>query len=268
MTATEDKAAVDEEVVLYRHEGRVAILTLNRPEARNALSKPLLESLHRHIDRAEHDSGVGALVLTGMGPAFCAGADLKESAKGMEQGDFESRYERANLSMALHQRLPRLGKPVIAAVNGFAVAGGCGVALSCDVVIASDHAKFGYPEVKRGLVPAMVMVSLSRIVGKQQAMDLLLTGRLISSEEAQGLGMVTRVVPHDELLTEATAYAQEVGSHPATALRFTKDLFRQVIDMEYGQAMEHARDVNQMIRQTKQAKQGASSFGRGEREPQ
>lgn len=251
--------------VLCEQRGRLAVITLNRPHARNALSRNLLTRMHEILDWAESDPSVGVVVLAGNGPAFCAGADLKESAKGMNDGDFASRYDRANLSMSLHSRLPRLPKPVIAAVDGFAVAGGCGLALSCDLVVAGDTSTFGYPEVKRGLVPAMVMVSLSRIVGKQQAMDLLLTGRMMDAHEAKTLGMVTRVVPAGTALDSALDYGDSIASSPPTALRFTKDLFRQVVDMEYGQAMEHARDVNQMIRQTREAKAGANAFGKDTR---
>lgn len=248
--------------VLVGRDGRVAILTLNRPEARNALNRALLEELQEALNASSTDSKVGAIVLTGSGSAFCAGADLKEAARGMESDDFWSRYERATQSMRLHQFLPRLPKPVIAAVNGFAVAGGCGLAMSCDLVVSSDQAKFGYPEVTRGLVAAMVMVSLSRVVGRRQALDLLLTGRLISAEEALALGMINRVVPHDRLMLEAVAYAQGIASKSASALRVTKDLYRQVSEVDYDRAIEYARDVNQMIRQTRDAQQGAAEFAR------
>jgi enoyl-CoA hydratase/carnithine racemase len=252
--------------VLSERDGRVAIISLNRPAARNALNRALLGELQIAIDTAAADPDVGAIVLTGKGPAFCAGADLKEAASGMVGVDFWSRYERASQSMRIHQQLPRLTKPVIAAVNGFAVAGGCGLAMSCDLVIASDTAIFGYPEVNRGLVAAMVMVSLSRIVGRRQALDLLLTGRQVSAQEAKELGMVNRVVPPDRLLPEAQAWAAEIASKSASALRVTKDLFRQVQELDYDRALEHARDVNQMIRQTRDAQEGAAAFAKRAKE--
>jgi enoyl-CoA hydratase/carnithine racemase len=245
-------------------EGRVAILTLDRPEARNALNRALLRALNAAIAEAEADAGIGAIVLTGNGPAFCAGADLKETAADMEGDDFWARYERANQSLDFHKRLPKLSKPVIAAVNGFALAGGCGVAMSCDLVIASDAAKFGYPEVKRGLVAAMVMVSLSRLVGRRQALDLLLTGRQISAQEALALGLINRVVPHDQLRARALDYAAEVAANSASALRMTKALFHHVMELDYDRALEYARDANQMMRQTRDARAGAAAFaGRG-----
>lgn len=246
--------------ILTERHGRVAVVVLNRPEARNALNRALLAELHAALEHAAADPDVGAIVLTGEGTAFCAGADLKEASRGMRDGDFWSRYERANQSMAVHRFLPRLPKPVIAAVNGYAVAGGCGVAMSCDLVVASDKAKFGYPEVARGLVAAMVMVSLSRLVNRRQALDLLLTGRLIGADEAQELGLVNRVVPADRLMAEALSYADEVAKNSASALRVTKDLFRQVTEVDYDRALEYARDVNQMMRQTRDAQQGAAEF--------
>jgi enoyl-CoA hydratase/carnithine racemase len=255
MTAVET-----EPTVLTEHEGRVVVITLNRPHARNALNRELLTALHAALDDAIGDDGVGAIVLTGTGAAFCAGADLKEASRGMEHVDFWSRYERANQSMRVHQLLPRLPKPVIAAVNGFAVAGGCGLAMSCDLVFAAEDAKFGYPEVNRGLVAAMVMVSLSRVVGRRQALDLLLSGRMIDAQEALALGMINRVVPAGELREAAVAYAGELAAKPGSAIRVTKDLFRQVSELDYDRALEYARDVNQMIRQTRDARQGAAEF--------
>lgn len=246
--------------VLTNREGRVAVITLNRPEARNALNRALLAELRAALDAAIAEDDVGAIVLTGTGPAFCAGADLKEASRGMEGGDFWSRYERANQSLRVHQQLPRIPKPVVAAVNGFAVAGGCGLAMSCDIVFAADDARFGYPEVNRGLVAAMVMVSLSRVVGRRQALDLLLSGRLVDADEALRLGMINRVVPAAELRTTAVAYAADLAAKPGSAMRVTKDLFRQINELDYDRALEYARDVNQMIRQTRDAQKGAAEF--------
>lgn len=248
------------QIVLKETEGNVGVITLNRPEARNALNRQLLTELQQAIDEAVADTRIGAIVLTGNGPAFCAGADLKEAAEGMDSADFWSRYERANQSLRIHHELPRLPKPIIAAVNGYAVAGGCGVAMSCDIVFAGESAQFGYPEVNRGLVAAMVMVSLTRLVGRRHALDLLLSGRLIRADEALTLGMVNRVVPDDEVRSVAIAYAQDLADKPASAIRITKDLYRQVVEIDYDRALEYARDVNQMMRQTRDAQEGAASF--------
>ncbi len=245
--------------MLAERHGAVAVITLNRPKARNALNRALLAGLHEHLHEAVRDDGVRAIVLTGNGPAFCAGADLKEAlgAPGGPDG-FWMQYERSGQSLELHRLLPKLPKPVIAAVNGFALGGGCGVAMSCDLVIASDQATFGYPEVSQGLVAAMVMVSLSRIVGRRQALDLLLTGRHLTPQQALELGLINRIAPHDQLLAQALAYADEVARHGASALRMTKSLYYNIAELDLDRALDYARDFNQMLRQTKPA--AASAF--------
>jgi enoyl-CoA hydratase/carnithine racemase len=250
--------------ILFDTRDRVLTITLNRPEARNALNSALLSKLVSALESGAADPEVGVVVLTGTGDTFCAGADLKEVVRNMDDADpFSSAYDRTTQSLRVHQLLPRLPKPVIAAVNGTAVAGGCGLAMSCDLVIAAQSARFGYPEVNRGLVAAMVMVSLSRVVGRRQALDLLLSGRFVPSSEALELGMINQVVPDAELADHVAAYAREMAAKPATALRFTKELYRQVVELDYDRAMEYARDVNQMIRQTGAARQGAAAFAAG-----
>ncbi len=250
-------------VIELERQGRVAVIALNRPEAKNALNSELLGSLLSHLEDLRLDQTVGAIVITGRGGVFCAGADLKEAAQAMSDSDFWGGYDRTNLSLRLHQWLPKFPKPVIAAVNGYAVAGGCGVAMSCDLVVAGADAKFGYPEVKRGLVAAMVLVRLTRLMGQRQALELLLTGRTIGAEEALSLGLVNRVVPSESTLANAVDLGNEIASHPASALQFTKELVRQVQEMHYDLALEHARDVNQMIRGTKDASAGVRQFVEG-----
>ena len=251
------------DTVLVSQEGRVRTLTLNRPEARNALSKELLERLTHELESAAADDGVGAVVLAANGPAFCAGADLKEGARNLGDDAFQVSHDRATQSMRLHLMLPRLTKPVVAAVQGPAVAGGCGLAMSCDLVFAGESATFGYPEVNRGLVAAMVMVSLSRLVGRRHALDLLLSGRQVPAEEAARLGMVNTVVPDDDVLSAAQAYAAGLAAKPASALRYTKDLYRQVQELDYDRAIEYARDVNLMLRQTGAVREGVTAFASG-----
>ena len=260
-------AGAEPNPVLVSQEGRVRTITLNRPKARNALSKELLERLTDELESAAADDGVGAIVLTGNGPAFCAGADLKEGARNLDSEAFQASHDRSTQSMRVHLLLPRLPKPVIAAVSGPAVAGGCGLAMSCDMVYAGESAKFGYPEVNRGLVAAMVMVSLSRLIGRRHALDLLLSGRFVSSEEAARLGMINTVVPDEEVLAAAQAYAADIAAKPASALRYTKDLYRQVQELDYDRAMEYARDVNQMLRQTGAVRDGVTAFATGQASP-
>lgn len=260
-------ATITDGPVLVSTDGRVCTITLNRPEARNALSKELLEVLSSALKDAAADPDVGAIVLTGNGPAFCAGADLKEGARNLGDDGFQANYDRATQSMQVHLQLPRLSTPVIAAVAGPAVAGGCGLAMSCDLVFADGSARFGYPEVNRGLVAAMVMVSLSRLVGRRHALDLLLSGRLIDAAEAKDLGMINTVVPDGEVLSAAQAYAAEIAAKPASALQYTKDLYRQVQELDYDRAMEYARDLNLMLRQTGAVRTGVSEFVSGTAKP-
>jgi enoyl-CoA hydratase/carnithine racemase len=244
--------------VLVDRTGRVAVVTLNRPEARNGLNVALLDRLEAALRDLDDDPDTGVVVLTGNGPSFCAGADLKEAAAAT---DFWSAHERTTRSMRIHELLPRMSKPVVAAVDGHAVAGGCGLAMSCDVVVASDRARFGYPEVGRGLVASMAMVSLSRVVGRHHALDLLLSARVIDAAEALRIGMVNRVVDSDRLLPDVMAYAADMAAHPAAALRLTKDLYRHVQEVDYDRALSHARDVTQMVRYTGDARRGVADFG-------
>lgn len=250
------------DLVLRSVDSGVGVLTLNRPEARNGLNAALLSQLERGLADLAAAADVGVIVLAANGPSFCAGGDLKEAATETE---FWTQYERAGRSMRIHELLPRLPKPVIAAVDGHAVAGGCALAMSCDLVIASDHARFGYPEVGKGLVAAMAMVSLSRIVGRRQALELLLSGRIFDAAEALALGMINRIVPHERLMDETLAYAREMAGRSASALRITKHLFRHVAELDYDRALEYARDVNQMVRGTSDARKGAADFAKGQR---
>lgn len=249
----------DPPLVLYRVEDAVAVITLNRPGARNALNSALLSELMDALTNADEDQSVRAVVLTGEGPSFCAGADLKEAATATS-GDLFAIRSRADQSRNLHELIPTLSVPVIAAVNGHALAGGCGVAMSCDLVIASDRAVFGYPEVARGQVAAMVMVSLSRLVNRRVALDLLLSARIIDADEARAIGLINRVVAHDELMAQALEYARRLASHSGSAIRLTKDLFYRVETGDYVAALNLARDANMLMRFTADSRQGAADF--------
>jgi enoyl-CoA hydratase/carnithine racemase len=248
--------------VLTEVDAGVALLTLNRPDARNALDSELLMELHEALTTADRDPAVSVVVLTGAGPSFCAGADLKEMSAQHEADDFFATKARTEQSLEVHRTIPRLSTPVIAAVNGHALAGGCGLALSCDLVFASSTATFGYPEVLRGQVAALVMASLVRIVGRKAAFDLLLTGRRVAAAEARDLGMVNRVVAPEGLLPETLDYAREMASRSSSALRLTKELFYRVTEGTYEQALLVARDANLLMKQTRDSRTGAAAFGR------
>lgn len=247
-------------LVLIERHGAVTLLRLNRPEARNALNAQLAECLRDRLREAEDDPGTRAVVLTGAGTAFCAGADLRE----LPAGTPEEAARRVDLAMELHGAIPAMRTPVVAAVGGPAVAGGCGLAMVCDLVVASADAWFGYPEVRRGLVAALVMVSLERLVGRRTALDLLLTGRRVAPEEARGLGMITEVVEPGREVERAIERATEIAASPPGAVGMTKELLGRVADLPYAAALRQAAQVNLLMRATADAKAGSDAFIAGE----
>ncbi|MFI0419200.1 enoyl-CoA hydratase/isomerase family protein [Spongiactinospora sp. 9N601] len=251
------------EVLLCRTDGRVRVITLNRPRVRNALNSELMRRFHQAVDDAVADPDVGAIVITGSGPAFSSGQDLKDAGSGPRPDDLWGRYVETIDHDRIYERLSRVPKPVIAAVNGFAVGGGCALAVSCDVVIAADTARFGYPETNHGIAAVTVAVGLSRVVGRLQALDLLLSGRFIDAAEAHAMGMVTRIVPADDLMTEAVGYAQVVAEKSPTAIRLTKRIFRAVQELDQDHAFEYARDISLMTREAMFAARGATATPAG-----
>lgn len=203
---------MSETLVLTETRGRVALLTLNRPKALNALNDELMNQLGEALNRVEADDGIGAIVITGSEKAFAAGADITAmqtwSYMDVYRGDFITRN---------WETLRRVRKPVIAAVAGYALGGGCELAMMCDMIIAGDNAKFGQPEITLGVIPGMGgSQRLTRAVGKSKAMDLCLTGRQMDAEEAERSGLVARVVPAAELLDEARKVAEKIASMSKT----------------------------------------------------
>jgi len=242
--------------VRFEVADKVAIVTLDRPESRNAMNRPLVEGVLNAFHRAESDPEVRVIILTGADPVFCAGADLKElAAAGVQETE-----ARVDLSADLYSAAQALSKPVIGAINGHALAGGFGLAMSCDLLIASDHAEFGLPESQRGLVAALVMVSLSRLVSPRHAMDLLLTGRRVSAQEALALGLVNEICPKDGVLRRARELADLLASYDPTALGITKNLFYRVADSSVAGGLEQSRLANLLFRSLDTAKSGARSF--------
>jgi enoyl-CoA hydratase/carnithine racemase len=228
-------------------EGRVQVLTLDRPQAKNAMDSAMIAGMINALERAGGDEGVGAVLITAEGAVFCPGADLKEIARISAAGEASLR-EAANQRMVLFQAARNCPKPVIAAINGTAIGGGCGLAMSCDIVIASDAATFSYPEVKLGVVPGTIMVGLMRSAGEKAALDLILTGRRISAAEALQYGLVSRVVPHASLMGEAMACAQGIAGSSAAALRHAKALFHEISELDRERALQRALEVNLAMR--------------------
>jgi methylglutaconyl-CoA hydratase len=217
---------MSDELVLYQNRAPAAVISLNRPDKRNALSRTLIAAIRSAFERAADDSQVRCVILTGEGSVFCAGMDLEE-LRGIIGADREVVWEDALKLAELFDLIYRFPKPTIAAVNGHAVAGGAGLVSVCDLAVAVQSAKFGYPEVRRGLVAAMVMPHLLRLVGERAARFLLLTGDLIEATGAARCGLINQVVPTDFLLDTALTWARTVSEGGPKALATTKDILRK-----------------------------------------
>jgi len=216
------------ELVRYSRLGPAAVVTLNRPDKRNALSRDLVAALADALHRAAADPLARCVILTGEGPAFCAGMDLGELRGTVEiAAEAELVWDDAAKLSAVYTLLYECPKPTVAAVNGTAVAGGAGLVTACDLAMSVPTAKFGYPEVRRGLVAAMVLPHLLRHVGERAARWLLLTGELIGAEEAARVGLINAVVPSEELMRTAEAWAESLAEGGPKALATTKELLRR-----------------------------------------
>jgi len=236
-----------------------ACITLNRPRVRNALSPELVTHFHTALDQVQERDDVAALIITGAGTAFCGGADLKVLREIAAQSVEQARQDSQNL-MNFFRRIYEFPKPVIAAVNGSAMAGGCGLASVCDIVLAAEDAVFGYPEVRVGFVPALVAVFLVRICGEKKARELLLTGRVFSAQEAHEMGLVNHVVAKESLLEKAQDLAREISPNSPTAVRLTKELMKDLPGLSLEKGLIAALQLNTLIRTTEDFKEGVSSF--------
>jgi methylglutaconyl-CoA hydratase len=239
--------------------GPVAVLTLNRPQQRNALSRALLAQLRDAVDKLSVDERIRVVVLTGAGTAFCAGMDLKEAAAIDASPDAEQQTIAVLQEFAdLIQRVHTLRKPTIAAVNGEALAGGAGLMSACDSVIATESARIGYPEVRRGLVPAIVMHDLVRQVGDRRARQLLLSGDPISSSIASQWGLVNTVTTLDRCLAEAIRVGEGLAECAPTAVAATKKLLDEVSSRPHD--LRGAAAISAAIRCSEEAREGIRAF--------
>jgi methylglutaconyl-CoA hydratase len=246
------------DLVLYELRSPAAVLTLNRPDRRNALSRGLIAALGDAVARARADSAARCVILTGSGASFCAGMDLAELQESLAVPETAPVWDDALRLAKVYDLIYTLPKPTIAAVNGAAVAGGAGLVSVCDLALAAPEAKFGYPEVRRGLVAAMVMPHLLRHVGERAARYLLLSGELIDAEEACRAGFVNAVVPGEQLLERVLAWARALAEGGPQALARTKELLQrfshQVMSLE-----ETAR-ASAAPRLTEECRQGLEAF--------
>ncbi|HYL24035.1 MAG TPA: enoyl-CoA hydratase/isomerase family protein [Burkholderiales bacterium] len=226
-------------------KGAIRILTLNRPEKRNALDTALSRALLEALRAADADEAVRCVVLTGAGPAFCAGADLSEF-KGLR--DPQAAETRAELTMQLHLAFSKMVTPVVTAINGAAMGGGAGLAIAGDLAVMAQGAKLGYPETKHGIVAAIVMANLVRQVGRKSAFELVALGEPIDAKRALALGMVNRVVTKARLMKTALALAARLAAVNKPAMAQTKTLFHEVADLPLERALERGRDANKRMR--------------------
>jgi enoyl-CoA hydratase/carnithine racemase len=231
--------------LLAENRGAVRILTMNRPEKRNALNQALTQGLLEALRAADADESVGAIVLTGAGQGFCAGADLSEFK---ELGAGLAAEERAELTMQLHLAFTRISRPIVAAINGHAMGGGAGLAIAADLAVMAEGAKLGYPEPRHGIVAAIVMANLVRQVGRKAAFELVSLGEPVEAREALRLGMVNRVVPLSELMEVSFSMAEKLAAVKRAAMAETKRLFHEVADLPLAAALERGRDTNKRMR--------------------
>ncbi|WP_116199893.1 enoyl-CoA hydratase/isomerase family protein [Amycolatopsis circi] len=234
-------------MLLTENHDAVRVLTLNRPDKLNALDTALTRALDTALDEAGRDPSVRAVVLTGAGRGFCAGADLNEFSS-LTPDQPEAVLERAALTARLQTRMQQLPVPVVSAVRGAAVGGGAGLAIGADLVVAGSDLKFGYPELKHSIVPALVMTGLVRHLGRKLAFELVSTGRLLTAAEASSSGLVNQVVEPSEIVPAALAIAQRWASVEPRALAAAKDLFYRVADLPTDAAMRAGQDVNALMR--------------------
>lgn len=240
-------------------EGGVLTLTLNRPDKRNALDAALIGALHAAMERAELDADVRVVVIRGAGKDFCAGADLAELLASVDRPLDENERDAMHLGSLL-LRLRRLPRPVMAVVHGRALAGGAGLATACDLVLAAESAQLGYPEIRRGFVPAMVMAVLRRLVGEKVAFDLVATGRLLAAAEACRLGLVTRVCPDAELDERVAALAGELAAASPSALALTKQLLYELDGPSLADGVALGARVNALSRSTPDFRAAVAGF--------
>jgi enoyl-CoA hydratase/carnithine racemase len=236
----------------------VGTITLNRPEARNALNPTVVRELADALERLEADPEARVVVLRGAGDrAFCAGADLK----GMFEATsiLAARDQYAGVARVL-AAIPRMRTPVIAQVHGYALAGGCGLAAACDLVIAAEDALFGLPEIKVGLLPLMVLAPILRAASPKRVLELVLTGRQLPAREALAIGLVTRVVPHDELEGTVGRLARELAALSPATLALGKEAFYRALELPHAQALEHLRDLLTIVARSEDAREGIAAF--------
>jgi len=245
--------------VLVLVEDGVLSATLNRPDKRNAIDTPMIDALLATLERVDLDAGVRVVALRGAGADFSAGMDLNELLSSADRPVEENRAAALRFGQ-IFLRMRRLPKPVVAVVRGRALAGGCGLATACDLVLAAESAKFGYPEVQRGFVPALVMTLLRRAVGEKVAFDLAATGRILTATEAAAVGLVSRVYEDADFEEQTGEVLRALAATSATALAFTKQQFYQLDGLPFEEGLRLGADVNAVSRATPDFRAALEAF--------
>jgi len=243
------------ETIILEKKGKVGLVTLNRPDALNALNSQVIEELGAALDELEADAKIGCIVITGSERAFAAGADIKE----MQSKTFVEAYTEDFLSS--WGRVESCRKPVIAAVAGYALGGGCELAMMCDFILAADTAVFGQPEINLGVMPgAGGTQRLTRFVGKSKSMEMSLTGRRMKADEAESSGLVSRVVPANELIDEAMKVAESIASNSAPAVMMTKEAINRAYETTLAEGVRFERRAFFSLFSTEDQKEGMQAF--------
>jgi enoyl-CoA hydratase len=243
--------------LLIEKNNNIAILSFNKPSVLNALDSNVLTELDSAIDYIEKDNDIYVLIITGVGKAFVAGADISE----MREMDAEQGRKFGDLGSKVFRKIELMEKPVIAAINGFALGGGCELSMCCDIRIASVKAKFGQPEVSLGITPGFAGTQrLSRIVGTAKAKELIFTGNIINSEEAYKIGLVNKVVEIEELMNEAVKMAEKIASNAQLAVRYSKIAINRGYDVDFESGNEIEKVLFGLSFSTKDQKEGMTAF--------
>lgn len=245
--------------IIYSVDNAVARITLNRPDKRNALDDEIVTEFADALRSASRDNAVRVVLLTGAGKDFCSGADLASLQRISEAGVEESMAS-ARVMGELFVEMRRHPRPIIAAVRGRALAGGCGLATACDIILASESAQFGYPEVNIGFIPAMVMAILRRSVSEKRAFELITRGEIISASVAADIGMINRVFSDDQFDAEVEGYVTQMSKKSASAVSLAKNLLYHMDGMTFDAAIEAGIQLNAITRMTDDCKRGVERF--------
>lgn len=245
--------------VLYEVDARVALVTLAEPDKRNPLNTTLTAELIAALTEAQRAPEVSVILLRAQGDAFCAGGDLREF-QGFRDRPSLDIYEEGKGTASLFKLLATLTKPVVAAVNGPAFGGGCGLACACSIVLASDRARFGTTELRLGLFPLVILPAVRAAVGDRAALDMALTASVYDAEQARALGIVTRVVPHEQLADESVALARRIAAQSPVAIRLGLEAFRLSTGMDTPRAIDAINALRVVCYQTEDLREGATAF--------